>query len=73
MTYYERICALCKEQGMTLEELSERTGISVHRFRCWNRPKFTPDWDALILLAEKMNLSLEYFAIEPQEEYTFNW
>ncbi|MBQ8079516.1 MAG: hypothetical protein IJ236_06160 [Oscillospiraceae bacterium] len=49
------------------------TGISVHRFRCWNRSKFTPDWDALILIAEKTNVSLRYFAIEPENEYTFNW
>lgn len=66
-TYYERICHLCELKGMTLEELSEKTGITVNHFKHWNRKYFTPKWDLLIKIAEQMNISLEYLAIEESE------
>lgn len=68
MTYYQRICNLCEQSGTTLEELSEKTGITIHRFKSWNRKHFTPDWELLIKIAEYLNVPLEVLAVENPED-----
>lgn len=42
-TYYERICRLCELKGITLEELSEETGISMNHFKRWNKKFWRTD------------------------------
>ncbi len=68
MSYYDRIRLLCKHCNVSLEELAEGVGTTVNRFQHWGRKHFTPDWDLLIKIAEYLQISLRYLAIDADDE-----
>ncbi len=57
----ERIKALRSEQGMTLAELGERTGLSASYLSQIERDKTTPSLITLTTVARALNVGLRYF------------
>ncbi len=66
----ERIKALRIEQGMTLAELGQNTGLSVSYLSQIERDKTTPSLSTLTGIAKTLNVALRYF-FEAEAEAAF--
>lgn len=59
MTYYQRICKLCERKRITLNDLSEQTGITLRRLKHWNRYHIYPKQELLDKIAEVLHVAPE--------------
>lgn len=66
-TYYQRICNLCKRKGISLEELSEKTGIQVRRLKRWNRHHIFPEQELLDKIAEVLHSAPELLNVDIED------
>lgn len=60
MNISKRIAFLRKEQGMTQERLAERCNLTVSAIQNYESGRRKPSFDALIVLADTFNVSLDY-------------
>ena len=64
MALGDRIRALRKEAGMSQAELAERIGVDPGRVSRYEAGRITPSADALVRLAESLNISIDHLLID---------
>lgn len=60
MGFSERLLELRKAQGLSQEMLAERIGVSRQAVSKWEVGEATPDLNKLLVLADVLNVSLDY-------------
>jgi len=60
MTIAERIRKLRKERGLTLDELSVRTGVNKASISSFENGKYAPSSEAIISLSKEFGVSTDY-------------
>lgn len=63
----ERLFALMNEKGISIRELSRRTGITASTISDWNTKKTNPSADKLMAICEALDIS-PYFLLTGEEE-----
>lgn len=67
MTYYQRICKLCKRKGITLDELSEKTEITQSHLKSWNRYHIYPPQELLNKVAAALQTAPELLHVDIED------
>lgn len=62
MSFADNLRAVRKEKNISQEELAELLGVSRQAVSRWEQGAGYPEMEKMILLAQKMNVSLDYLA-----------
>lgn len=63
--FYDKLVALCKENGVSPSAVAEGIGLSRAAVTKWKNEKSSPNMKTLVKLAEYFGVSTDYFREEP--------
>lgn len=67
MTINERLFSTMKDQGISIRELSRRTGITASTISDWNTKHTNPSADKIMILCDVLNISPSYLLTGEEE------
>lgn len=61
MTFYELFLALCEDDGVSIETVSRRIGVSTKIIRQWKHIKTQPKFETTVKICQYFRLPNDYF------------
>ena len=60
LIFNKRLREIRKSRKLTQQELADKVNVAMRTYQCWEQGKHAPSYDVLIMLADILNISVDY-------------